>query len=146
MQLVDKKTKQNNCGLTRGRLQRMVATGGAALLLGTSLPASAAEHVVSRQQFHAAVAKNQQAAMDDRAALLEVLGMTPARAAMSSAGIEYKQVQQAVAALDDATVARLADRARHVKDDFAAGALSNEMLTYIVIAIGAAVLVLVLVN
>jgi hypothetical protein len=44
--------------------------------------------------------------------------------------------------LDDGELARLADRTRSIDNDLKAGALSNEHLTYIVIALATAVIVI----
>jgi len=55
-------------------------------------------------------------------------------------------VQKAVATLSPDELARLAARTNQIQRDFAAGSLTNEQLTYIVIAIGAAVIVLIAVH
>jgi len=47
--------------------------------------------------------------------------------------------------LNDQELARLAARAEKANSDFAAGSLTNQELTYIVIALGTAVLILVIV-
>ena len=56
-----------------------------------------------------------------------------------------EKIMKAVAVLDDAELARLAERAQGIQQDFAAGALSNQDLTYIVIALGTAVLILIII-
>jgi hypothetical protein len=65
--------------------------------------------------------------------------------ALADAHIDSKRIQKAVSTLDADELARLASRTAQIQSDFAAGALSNQELTYIVIAIGAAVLVLIVV-
>jgi hypothetical protein len=42
-------------------------------------------------------------------------------------------------------LARLAEKTNQIQNDFAAGSLTNQQLTYIVIALGTAVLVLLIV-
>jgi hypothetical protein len=69
----------------------------------------------------------------------------PARQALSSAKVDYQKVERAVAALSPDEAASLAVRTQQIQRDFAAGALTNQELTYIVIALAAAVLVLVIV-
>lgn len=125
---------------------RWKACGAAMLMLAASVPGQAAEHVMPRGQLHAEVAANQQDTRENRAEILRALDNTQARKTLSSVGIEFKRVEQAVAALDQGTAAKLAERAREVNRDFAAGALSNETLTYIVIALATAVIVLVAVT
>ncbi len=56
------------------------------------------------------------------------------------------QIEQTVAQLDDQELARLAVRVDKVQRDFAAGALTNQQLTYIIIALATAVLVLIIVE
>jgi CHASE3 domain sensor protein len=68
-----------------------------------------------------------------------------AEKALQSAHLNGSQVRSVVAILDDQELARLAARADKANSDFAAGSLSNQELTYIVIALGTAVLILVIV-
>lgn len=56
-----------------------------------------------------------------------------------------QKIMQAAAVLSDDELARLAEKARSIDADFAAGALSNQDLTYIVIALATAVVILVIV-
>lgn len=56
-----------------------------------------------------------------------------------------KRITQAAAVLSDDELARLAERATRIEEDFAAGALTNQQLTYIVIALATAVLILVII-
>jgi hypothetical protein len=64
---------------------------------------------------------------------------------LADAHIDANRIQKAVSALSGAELEKLASRTAQIQSDFASGALSNQELTYIVIAIGAAVLVLVVV-
>jgi hypothetical protein len=65
--------------------------------------------------------------------------------ALSDAHIDSGRIQKAVSALEAAELAKLAARTAQIQKDFAAGSLTNQELTYVVIAIGAAVLVLIVV-
>src|SRR5262249_99802 len=67
------------------------------------------------------------------------------RAALKSGKIDYRKVDKAVATLSPEELARLAAKTNEIQTDFAAGALTNQQLTYIVIALGTAVLVLLIV-
>ncbi len=126
--------------------RRGAACGAAALMLAASMPGRAAEHVVPRQQLHASVAASQKEVRENRAEILRTLGSEQARTALTSAGIEFSKVEQAVASLDEETAARLAERAREANREFAAGSFSNQTLTYVVIALAAAVIVLIAVT
>lgn len=124
--------------------RRSLAACATAILMGGNL--TAAEHIVPAARLHDAVAKRQTASRENKAELLRLLSRPEAQTALASAGMEFRRVEQAVALLDDESAARLAQRARTANQDFAAGALSNQMLTYIVIALGAAVIVLIAVS
>lgn len=127
-----------------GILRRGVAICATAMLLAGSL--SAAEHIVPRERLHDAIAKHQSVNRENRAELMRLLSRPEAKAALASAGVEFRRVEQAVVALDEETATRLAERAKQANQDFAAGALSNQMLTYIVIALGTAIIVLIAVS
>ena len=68
------------------------------------------------------------------------------RAALKAGKVDYQKVDKAIATLSPDELTRLAARTHQVQQDFAAGALTNQELTYIVIALGTAVLVLILVK
>jgi len=70
----------------------------------------------------------------------------PAQAALKAAKVDYRKVDKAVATLSPEELARLAAKTNAVRNDFAAGALTNQQLTYIVIALATAVLVLLIVE
>jgi hypothetical protein len=67
------------------------------------------------------------------------------RKALQEGRIDAGRLERAVAALDSAELAKLASRTQQIQKDFAAGALTNQELTYIVIALGVAVLILIVV-
>lgn len=67
-------------------------------------------------------------------------------AALKAAGIDGTQVRQAAAMLNDDELSRMAAQARKARTDFAAGALSNQQITYILIALGTALVVLLIVE
>ena len=66
-------------------------------------------------------------------------------ATLKAGKVDYKKVDQAIATLSPEELARLATRTNQIQKDFAAGALTNQELTYIVIALATAVLILVIV-
>ena len=69
----------------------------------------------------------------------------PVRAALSKSAMKPDTVVQAAATMSPEELAKFADRTQKIEADFAAGALSNQELTYIVVALAAAVLVLIVV-
>ncbi len=56
------------------------------------------------------------------------------------------EIEQAVSNLDDQELARLSAKIDKIQHDFAAGSLTNQQLTYIVIALATAVIILVIVE
>jgi hypothetical protein len=64
---------------------------------------------------------------------------------LADAHLDSNRIQKAVSALSVSELEKLAQRTAQIQSDFAAGALSNQELTYLVIAIGAAVIVLIVV-
>ena len=67
------------------------------------------------------------------------------RKTLADAHIDSKRIEKVVTSLDSGELAKLASRTAQIQSDFAAGSLSNQELTYVVIALAAAVLVLVVV-
>lgn len=65
------------------------------------------------------------------------------RQTLSGAGMDRGRIQNAVSGLNASELEKLAARTAQVQKDFAAGTLTNQELTYIVIALGAAVIVLI---
>lgn len=59
--------------------------------------------------------------------------------------IDSRRLEKAVSALDAGELAKLASRTSQIQNDFAAGSMTNQELTYIVIALAAAVFVLIIV-
>ena len=70
----------------------------------------------------------------------------PVKAALKTGKIDYKKVDQAVSTLSADELAKLSAKTNQIQKDFAGGALTNEQLTYIIIALGSAVIVLILVK
>jgi hypothetical protein len=68
------------------------------------------------------------------------------RSALQTAKLDARQVTRAAQLLSDDELARLSARSAEIERDIAAGALSNQMLTYIVIALCTAVIVLIAVS
>lgn len=91
----------------------------------------------------AAAAKARQKNLDD---VRSFFSGAEAKAAMKSARVDYRKVDKAVATMSADELERLAAKTNAAQRDFAAGALSNQELTYIVIALATAVIVLLIVE
>lgn len=112
--------------------------------LPQALPAQ--EHVVSSADLQKDVAKAAQVRQDRIAKIDKFLSTDQARAALKTANVDYDVVRNGVSTLSDDELARLSARADQAQKDFAAGALTNEQITYIIIALAAAVIVLIAVH
>ena len=119
---------------------------GAPLLLGLLMAPAvfAQEHVVSSEELHQRAVAASASREASVTALKKFFSTETARAALAKGKLDREQVTQAVSLLGDDELARLADRARAAQNDFAAGALTTQQLTYIVIALGTAVFILII--
>ena len=107
---------------------------------------SAETHVVPITELHARTVSASDGRQLNLAKLDQFLSAEPVRQALDSVKMDGTQVRQAVPLLNDEELARLVSRAGKIQNDFAAGALSNQELTYIVIALATAVIILVIVK
>ena len=90
-----------------------------------------------------AAAENRQKNLDD---VRSFFSSKPARAALKTGKIDYKKVDQAISTLSADELAKLSAKTNQIQKDFAAGTLNNEQITYIIIALATAVIVLILVK
>ncbi len=103
----------------------------------------AQDHVVSKAELQQEIKAAAHARQRNLAKVEKFLSSEPARKALRAAKIDSVKVEKAVSSLNDEELARLALRGEKAQDDFAAGALTNEQLTYVAIALAAAVIVLI---
>ncbi|HEY6129628.1 MAG TPA: PA2779 family protein [Candidatus Acidoferrum sp.] len=101
------------------------------------------DHAVSPGQLRSDVQKAASTRQANEAAVREMFATKPGRDALKSAGIDYQKVDQAISQVDDAELARLADRSRDVQKDFAAGRMTDRDL--ILILLVAVVLILIII-
>jgi hypothetical protein len=129
----------------RPRTQNVVA-----LLLSTIVPAMAAvaaeDHVVPFSELHHDATAATQTREANIATADRFFKSEPVEKALHSVKMDGDQVMKAVPMLSDDELAGLSLRIDSAQKDFAAGALDNEHITYIIIALAAAVIVLVLVR
>jgi hypothetical protein len=70
----------------------------------------------------------------------------PARKALATAHLDSNRIQKGLPTLSSEDLAKLAAQTRQIQNDFAAGSLTNQQITYILIALGTAVIVLIAVR
>ncbi|HEV2418673.1 MAG TPA: PA2779 family protein [Terriglobia bacterium] len=105
---------------------------------------SAEDHVIPQTSLHQALVNASAARQKQIAQVKNFFASKPVASALKKGGVDLRQVQQAVPNLSDQELAQLATRTQKIQNDFAAGALSNERLTYIVIAIATALIVILI--
>jgi hypothetical protein len=115
------------------------------LMMALGRGAAAAQHVVDVQQLRQKMIDSSTSRQEDLRQLQAFFASSAAAKALSKSHIAPAKVEQALHVLDDSELARLAERSRTVQKNFSAGALSNQELTYIVIALATAVIILVIV-
>ena len=121
----------------------------ATVVVATTLPLSSGlareTHVVPLSELHASVVAAGGKRQEYRSRLGRFFTGESAEKALQTAHLNGNQVRNAIALLDDQELASLAARAQKASSDFAGGALNNQELTYIIIALGTAVLILIIV-
>jgi len=118
-------------------------TLGVLPLLSQTSPSG--DHVVPAPDLRQAVRSAAHAREDNLAKLQNFFSSEPAKKAFATVKIDSAKVSQALSFLDDEELARLAARSDKIQNDVAAGALTNQQITYVLIALATAVIILVLV-
>jgi hypothetical protein len=117
------------------------------LIVGAVAPALTVrgeDHLVSPSDLHDTLAKSARARQANLEKVQRFFSSEPVRQTFASTKTDLKKVENAVHLLNEEELARLAAHTEKVQTDIAGGALDNQQITYVVIAL-AAVLVLVLV-
>lgn len=123
------------------RLHTLALAGATAItMLAGSL--SAQQRVVPSSELHARLVKAQEARDAKKKEVVEFFASSQIRKALKGSSVEYKKIEKAVPLLSDEELANLAQRTQEIQRDLAAGALNNQQLTYIVIALATAVVVI----
>jgi hypothetical protein len=105
--------------------------------------AGAQDHLVTSQTAQARLVEAAAVRAGDQATLGRILASSDARQAASWLGVEIRDVRAAVASLSDSEVRELAERARSLRVDPAAG-LSSDVDHLLVIFLIVAIVILVL--
>lgn len=103
------------------------------------------DHIVPARDLQQAVRATAQARHDNLAKLDRFFASEPAKKAFETAKLDPAKISQALAFLSDEELAHLAAKTDQLQQDVAAGALTNQQITYILIALATAVIILVIV-
>lgn len=115
-------------------------------LAGTPARAQAQEnqHVVTLNELQKDAARPVDARQANEAAVRDIFSSEAAQKALKSAKIDYQKIDKAIGQLSDEDLARLAERSRQVRQDFAAGSSSfSDRDLLIIVIIGVLVIALV---
>jgi hypothetical protein len=117
------------------------------LILSVTPPLIAGQaQLVSPSDLRQAVVAAAQARQKNLDDVRSFFSSESVRATLKTGKVDYKKVDHAIATLSPEELARLAARTNQIQKDFAAGALSNQELTYIVIALATAVIILIIIE
>ncbi len=108
--------------------------------------ATADEHVVKPSELRAAIVEAARTRQDNLDRVHRFFSSEPAAKVLKNAHLDPVKIERAVSQLDDQELAGLASRTGQIQGDLAAGALTTQQLTYIVIALATAVIVLIIVE
>jgi hypothetical protein len=127
---------------------KVALCAGALFAVPFAFPQStlAQDHIVSSTDLRTDIANAAQARQQHIATIEKLLSSDQGQQALKSANIDYKVIQNGISTLSDDELARLSSQAEQAQKSFAAGALSNQDITYILIALATAVIVLILVH
>jgi hypothetical protein len=128
---------------------RSTMTGLMAVLLtvaASPLWSAGQDHVASTSQIQQTIRQTAKVREQNLQTVRNFLASPAAQNALKKSKLDYTKIERAVPTLSDQEIAQLAERARTAQKNLAAGALTNEQLTYIVIAIATAVIVILIVE
>ena len=103
-------------------------------------------HLVPLTELHRDVAANTASRQANLEKVERFFSSQNAQQALRTVKLDGNQVTAALPLLGDEELAQLASRADRARSDFAAGALTNQEITYILIALATAVIILVIVK
>ena len=102
-------------------------------------------HVVPLTELHRDAAASTASRQTNLEKVERFISSESAQKALHAVRLDGNQVTAALPLLGDEELAQLASRADRAQADFAAGALTNQQITYIIIALATAVIILVIV-
>ena len=129
-------------------LRRWVSCLLCGVLVALTLPVQllrGEDHLVSPGDLQAAIFTASRARQDNLAKIQKFFSAERVQKALASTGMRSSKIEKAIPQLSDEELARLASQTAKIQNDLVAGALTNEQLTYIIIALATAVIILIIV-
>jgi hypothetical protein len=125
-------------------MAKSVAAGlfAASLLAATPGILEAETHLAPSSELHQSIVQAHQMRDSNRKEVVEFFATPQVRKALKASNLDLQKVETAVSFLSDDELAKLAMQSREMQRDVAAGALNNQQITYILIALVTAVIVI----
>jgi hypothetical protein len=126
------------------RMAKSLAAGLFAASLLTVVPGvlKADAHLAPSSELHQSIVEAQQTRDANRKEVVDFFATPQVRKALKASNLDLRKVDTAVSFLSDDELAKLAVQSREMQRDLAAGALNNQQITYILIALVTAVIVI----
>jgi len=129
------------------RWARMAKSVAPALLAASLLAAvpgvlKADAHLAPSSELHQSIVEAQRTREANRKEVVEFFATPQVRKTLKASNLDLRKVETAVSFLSDDELAKLAMQSREMQRDLAAGALNNQQITYILIALVTAVIVI----
>lgn len=115
----------------------------AAFLFQAQSLLAAQKHVISPAELQQTALSAAQARQNNIAKVEDFFSSRQAQKALKSAHLDTVQIKQAIPTLSNQELAQLASKTGKAEKNFAAGALTNQQITYILIALGTAIVVII---
>jgi len=126
------------------RLAVVLAVVSVCLALSTQ-SALAGDHAVPAADLHQALVDSAKTRQTNIETVQKFFSSQVVKGHLSERMVSFSKVEKAVPLLSDQELSQLASRCRQVESDISAGSLSNQQITYILIALATAVIILVIV-
>jgi hypothetical protein len=105
----------------------------------------AADHVVSTSDLQQEILKVSESRQTNLAKVQEFFSSSSAQKALRNSKIDIGKIKSAIPLLTNDELARLAAQTEKIQKDVAGGSLTNQQITYIIIALATAVVILIIV-
>jgi hypothetical protein len=102
-----------------------------------------AQHVISPDELNQDAARPAQSRQADEESVRELLNTPEGQEALQRAKVDYQRVDKAMAQMSDADMAKLGERSREAKADFAGGAIGRTLLIVVILIIVLAIVLAV---
>src|SRR5262245_2326608 len=106
---------------------------------------AADDHVMGAADLHQTLVDSAKERQTDVETVKKFFSSKVVEKTLSRRMMSYSKVEKAIPFLSDEELSKLASQCRQVESDISGGALSNQEITYIIIALATAVIILVIV-